>query len=68
MTLPREIPRENRYPCPGPLVWFDSPGGHHPDRPAAILECASCTYIVIAPGFHNQAHSQTPLMREGMAA
>lgn len=47
--------------CEGPLVWFDVEGG-------AILECASCDYLIVTGNFHDERHSDTPLLREGMAA
>ena len=50
--------------CSGPLIWFtvlDS-------DPGAILECATCDYIVVSSHPHDQRHADTPLLREGMAA
>ena len=48
--------------CPGPLIWYDAP----PD--AAILECASCDYIVVTGTFHDERHANADLLREGMAS
>lgn len=61
--------------CPGPLIWwydvFPSPaeaaaGG----LPAAILECAlcDCGYLIVTGNLHDEAHAETPLLREGLAA
>lgn len=47
-------------PCPGPLIWFDAPGG-------AILECAACGYLVVTGSFFDVEHVGTPVLREGMA-
>lgn len=47
--------------CPGPLVWFDVPGG-------AVLECARCGYIVTTGNVNDAAHASTPVLREGLAA
>lgn len=49
--------------CPGPLVWFESATV----PVSAVLECASCDYVVTTGNFHDEAHENTPLMREGMA-
>jgi hypothetical protein len=49
--------------CDGPLVWFDVEG----DPPAAVLECAACGYILTSGNFHDEAHAETPMLREGMA-
>jgi len=51
--------------CPGPLVWFDV--GSSSDDAAAVLECAACGYIVATGNFHDPAHQQTPLLKEGLA-
>jgi len=48
--------------CPGPLIRFDAP----PD--AAILECATCGYVVITGSFHDARHAETDLLREGIAS
>lgn len=45
--------------CPGPLVWFDVGG----DPPAAVLECASCSYVIVTGSFNDVAHSETELLR-----
>lgn len=47
--------------CEGPLIWFDA-------GEQAILECASCDYLIVTGNFHDERHSDTPLLREGMAA
>jgi hypothetical protein len=47
--------------CPGPLIWFDAP----PD--AAILECATCGYIVITGTPNDARHTEAGLLREGLA-
>lgn len=59
-------------PCDGPLIWFDAGkracpdcGGHTENM--AVLECAACGYIVTTGNFHNDAHADTPVMREGYA-
>lgn len=48
--------------CPGPLVWF-SVGI---DEDAAILECASCDYLIVTGSFNDEAHADVPLLREGL--
>lgn len=55
--------------CEGPLIWYDvavptATGDNH-----AILECArlDCDYIIVSGSFNDEAHSGTPLLREGMA-
>lgn len=52
-------------PCPGPLIWFDVGVDH---SLGAVLECAACGYIVCTGNFHEPAHAETPLLREGLAA
>jgi hypothetical protein len=47
--------------CPGPLIWYDV------GECDAILECARCGYLIVAGSFHDQAHSEAPLLREGLA-
>jgi hypothetical protein len=48
--------------CQGPLIWFDVEAG------GAVLECACCGYLIVAGNFHDERHSETPLLREGLAA
>ncbi|MFI7073466.1 hypothetical protein [Micromonospora sediminicola] len=55
-------PAKPRPACEGPLVWFDAP----PD--SAVLECSVCGYVVVAGNFHDEAHADTPLIREGLTA
>lgn len=50
--------------CGGPLVWFDA--GPEP-QDGAIVECASCDYVATTGNFHDDAHAQTPVMKEGLA-
>ena len=45
--------------CDGPLVWFDSP----PD--GAILECATCGYVITTGNINDEPHMWTPIMRGG---
>lgn len=52
--------------CPGPLFWFDIAGDDDHD-PAAVLECAACGYVVTTGNLHDDAHADTPLLREGIA-
>lgn len=54
-------------PCPGPLIWF--PAGPD-DNAGAVLECAAagCTYLVATGWWNDQAHAETPLLREGLAS
>lgn len=47
--------------CAGPLIWFDV------EDCGAILECATCEYVIVTGNFHDEAHTETPLLREGMA-
>jgi hypothetical protein len=53
--------------CPGPLIWRDA-DSMAPER-GAILECAhtDCGYVVITGSVNDEAHSATPVMREGLA-
>jgi len=51
----------NEPTCPGPLIWYDV------EDVGAVLECAHCDYIIVTGNFHDTAHADTPLMREGMA-
>lgn len=59
--------------CGGPLVWFDTTltvhcrdcGNAH--GTAAVLACAACGYLVTTGNFHDEAHANTPIMREGYA-
>ena len=46
--------------CEGPLIWYDVP----PD--SAILECP-CGYVIVAGNFNDEAHANTPFIREGLA-
>jgi hypothetical protein len=46
-------------PCPGPLIWHDV--GEPPD--AAILECASCDYVIVTGALNDSRHERTPLLR-----
>lgn len=52
--------------CEGPLIWF---GVGAPDEDAAILECAamSCGYLIVSGNWNDQAHAETPMLREGLA-
>ncbi|MFJ1539194.1 hypothetical protein ACIODS_11695 [Micromonospora chalcea] len=43
-------------------MWFDAP----PD--SAILECSVCGYVIVAGNFNDEAHAETPFIREGLAA
>lgn len=45
--------------CPGPLLWFDVEG----DPPAAVLECATCGYVIATGSFNDEAHSETSILR-----
>lgn len=56
--------------CPGPLIWYETsmPCTCTNDHPAAILLCATCGYIVITGGWNDDAHKDTEVMREGLAA
>ncbi len=56
-----EDPTEDTGSCPGPLVWFDVADG-------ALLECHTCGYVLSTGNFHDDRHSATPVMREGLAA
>lgn len=47
--------------CAGPLIWYDAPGG-------AVLECVCCGYLIVAGSLLDDAHTDTPLLREGLAA
>jgi hypothetical protein len=49
-------------PCPGPLVWFDVEATET-ELPSAVLECASCSYLIASGSFNDDAHSHTPLLR-----
>lgn len=57
--------------CKGPLVWFDAGHTTCPDcgdhSTAAVLECAACGYIAMTGNWHDDAHTNTPIMREGYA-
>lgn len=46
--------------CVGPLVWFDV---DNDGRPAAILECAACSDVVVTGTYNDEAHNATPLLR-----
>lgn len=48
-------------PCEGPLIWYDVESG------GAVLECV-CGYIIVSGSFNDEAHTQTPIMREGLRA
>lgn len=50
--------------CPGPLVWFDA--SHGDGTPAAILECATCGFIIVTGNFYDEAHAGCELLREGI--
>ena len=54
---------DNVSTCSGPLIWFDIDS----DPPSAVLECATCGYVVTTGNFHDEAHADTPLLREGIA-
>lgn len=58
-------------PCGGPLIWFDAPNTVCRDcgdeSQAAVLECAACGYVVTTGNWHDDAHANTPVMREGYA-
>lgn len=53
--------------CPGPLIWYDVPSDG-PWYPAAILECARCPYLIVSGNFSDEAHGETPILREGLVA
>lgn len=46
-------------PCPGPLVWHDLDG----EPPAAVLDCASCDYVIATGGFNDTAHAGTEVLK-----
>lgn len=55
--------------CEGPLIWYeveleDEEGAQYV---GVILECA-CGYILTSGCFFDEAHQQTPILREGLAA
>lgn len=52
-------------PCDGPLVWLDAGTAEN----GGVLECAArgCGYVVATGGFHDAAHSQTPVLKGGLA-
>ena len=58
--------------CAGPLVWFDAPPSPAETAAgataAAILECATCGYLIVTGNVNDEAHSNVELLREGMAA
>lgn len=58
--------------CPGPLIWCEanpSPAEANAGRlPAAILECATCGYLIVTGTYHDEQHTDTPILREGLAA
>lgn len=49
--------------CEGPLVWFDVAASGHESTAAAILECATCDYVITTGNFNDEAHQDTPLLR-----
>lgn len=48
-------------PCPGPLVWLDL--DDDPTRPAAVLECATCDYVIATGSVNDVAHAHTDIVR-----
>lgn len=53
--------------CPGPLIWYSVPDNDgHEDAAGAVLECATCPYVIVAGSFNDDAHTDTPLLREGL--
>lgn len=46
--------------CEGPMIWFETEDG-------AILECP-CGYVVTTGNFNDDAHAETPVLREGLAS
>jgi hypothetical protein len=54
--------------CPGPLIWRDV--GLSEDGLGAVLECAApdCGYFMATGSPYDQAHRETPLLREGLTA
>jgi hypothetical protein len=50
--------------CPGPLIWRDVAVD---SALGAVLECTACDYFIATGSFHDQRHSGTPLVREGLA-
>lgn len=47
--------------CEGPLVWHDTEDSH------AILECATCDYIIVTTNPNDERHQNTPILRGGLA-
>ncbi|WP_116051894.1 hypothetical protein [Amycolatopsis palatopharyngis] len=53
---------QDKLECPGPLVWF-SVGALVEEH--AILECATCDYLIVTGNWNDPAHAGTPVLREG---
>jgi hypothetical protein len=53
--------------CPGPLVWFSALAANQ-EESGAVLECGTCGYIIATGSFNDEAHAETPVLREGVGA
>lgn len=51
--------------CDGPLIWFPVDA----EDSSAVLECAAqgCDYIIATGSFHDAAHANAGILREGLA-
>jgi len=45
--------------CLGPWIWYPCSNG-------AVLHCATCGEITVTGNFNDHAHTDTPLMSEGV--
>lgn len=57
--------------CEGPLIWYSVE-----DVIPGVIDCAGilrcnqpeCGYIIVTTNLHDQAHANTPVLPEGLAA
>lgn len=55
--------------CEGPLIWYVVPfPDDDPPREEGILYCTQCRYLIVTGWWHDEAHSSTPFLFEGLAS
>lgn len=53
-------------PCTGTLVWYDvAEDGRFPT--AGVLKCSACDYVIATGWWHDAAHAEAEVVREGIA-
>jgi hypothetical protein len=48
--------------CTGTIIWHDVDAVPGRWNASAVLECSDCDYLVCSGNFHDERHSQCPLL------